>query len=192
MRRPPPPSRTIRIVGGAVAALALWGCAGAAEVDGMVARPAGGAVTGDFPLRQSVGLTVVEGGKASVPLLAAEVDNPAFAAALRRSLASADLLAADGGRARYALHATLLRADQPVRGLTAKAVAAKVHYRLQEVVSQRVVFDQSIETRYTATLEDSLIAAARHREANEAAVRRNFEVLIGKLRSLGPADLAQR
>lgn len=192
MRRPHRPRRALPIAGAAAAVLLLLGCAGAAEVDGMVAQPPAGAVAGDFPLRQGVGLMVVEGGKGSLPLLAPEVDNPAFAAALRRSLAAADLLAADGARARYALQATLMRRDRPLRELTVKSVVATVRYRLREVASQRVVFDQSIETRSVATLEDSLTAGARHRKANEAAVRRNFEILIRRLRALGPGDLARR
>lgn len=173
-------------IGFGIVTLALAACAIPARVEGMVYRGSPGTLAQEiFPLRNAIGVTVVEGGKDTVPFFTAEVGNDEFIAALRRSLESNGLLTEDESRARYALHASLVRYDRPVRGL-GKSVRVICRYRLTEVEGGNIVFDEEIESSYTVTLGQELIAAARHRQANEGAMRKNFARLVEKLKALKP------
>lgn len=161
------------------------GCATPAREQAMVI-PAGSAVPEvDFPLRQTVGIIVAEGGKPTVPFFIPEIGNTEFTAALRRSLAAGGLWTDDPSRTRYALHAILVSHDEPVRGFD-KTVQTVVRYRLRNLQTQRVVFDEKIETSDTVTFSTQPLAMARQREAAEGAVRKNFAALIRRLRAFQP------
>ena len=164
------------------------GCAQPARVDRMIASqsPQSAALPAQSPLHRAIGTTVVEGGRTTIPIFTPEVDNDAFISALRESLNRNGLLAGTAAPARYTLQASLIRADQPVRGLN-KTVLTTIRYRLRDVASGRVVYDEQIDSRFTVTFDDEPIASSRHRQANEGAMRQNLEKLIERLRAFRPA-----
>jgi hypothetical protein len=167
----------------AAALIALCtGCATSAQVSGMtVAADQDKASTYDAQLKNNVRVSEVNGGDKTNPLWTSEIDSPDFGAALKQSLANADLLG--GESAPYALRANLLRVDQPLFGLNFE-VTSEVEYTLVEAATNKVVLREVIRTPFTAGFGDSVIGVKRLRLANEGSARVNIVALLKRLSDL--------
>lgn len=158
------------------------GCASPAQVSGMlVPADQAKATVFDAQLKNSVRLSEVNGGDKTNPLWTSEIDGPDFSAALKQSLANADLLGDES--AAYALRANLLRVDQPLFGLDFE-VTSEVEYTLTEAATQKVLLREVIRTPFTAGVGDSFIAIKRLRLANEGSARVNISAMLKRLSDL--------
>jgi len=158
------------------------GCASPAQISGMsVTSNQTDARFYDQSLHRSIQVTEVNGGDATNPLWTSEIDGPDFGAALKQSLANAELLSE--APAAYTLRANLLRVDQPIFGLDFE-VTCEAEYTLTESSSNTVIFREIIRTPFTAGVSDSLIAIKRLRLANEGSARTNISTLLKRLKDL--------
>jgi hypothetical protein len=133
----------------------------------------------DSPLYRGIHLASVSGGQETNPMWVPRVSDANFHAALENSLALHTLLAHQPA-ARFELRAHLERLQQPVAGLN-MTVKAEVHYLLRDTQTSASVFDQSIQSSYTAAVGDALAATERLRLAIEGAMRANIEEFIRSL-----------
>lgn len=160
---------------------ALSACAAGARTGAMVADVQTGTIIGEEnPLRKSVELSSVEGGKDTNPLWTSEVGGEEFSAALRQSLALHAILADGEGEGKYILKADLLKVKQPLMGFNL-TVKSDVHYTLTETESGKVLFDEEIHAEYTAKMGDALLGAKRLQIANEGSIQKNIATLIEML-----------
>lgn len=158
------------------------GCATSAQISGMtVAADQDKASTYDAQLKNNVRVSEVNGGDKTNPLWTSEIDSPDFGAALKQSLANADLLGSES--AAYALRANLLRVDQPLFGLNFE-VTSEVEYTLVEAATNKVVLHEIIRTPFTAGFGDSVIGVKRLRLANEGSARVNIIAVLKRLSDL--------
>ena len=166
----------------------LSACASGASTGAMIVPVSERALAAEAtPLRQSIAVAQVTGGKETSPLWKSNVSNAAFLEALRQSLAVNGLLAQD--QARYRLTAELVELRQPIAGFN-MTVRAKVRYRLEPVGGGAPILDKVIETPYQAKMGDSLIAVKRLQLANEGAIRTNIQSLIETLIAEGRTNPA--
>jgi hypothetical protein len=137
--------------------------------------------------RQAIAVAPVGGGPGVSPLWTARIDNAQFQAALVSTLANADLGQPGGGR--FRLDATLAKLERPFAGygMTVEAVVA---YRLTDTVTGAVVYDASLATPGTATLDDAIDNDTRLVLANERAVQANLRRLVEVLYALPDRSLA--
>ncbi|CAM4418058.1 MAG: hypothetical protein LEGION0403_FIIPPAGN_02124 [Legionella sp.] len=127
------------------------------------------------------GITVseVKGGHTINPLLASEISNENFKAALEKSLQHAQL--SHGIKpGTYSLKATIVRFERPVIGLDFKSTLI-VNYKLFAAKEPKPIFDKTIKSSYVAKMSDSLIGVTRLKMANEGAARENIKLLIKDL-----------
>jgi len=158
------------------------GCASPAQVSGMsVATDQAKTAAYDSGLHHNVQLSEVNGGDKTNPLWTSEIDGPDFGAALKQSLANAELLG--DGSAPYGLRANLLRVDQPIFGLNFE-VTSEVEYTLIESRTSKVLWREIIRTPFTAGIGDSVIGIKRLRLANEGSARANITALLKRLGEL--------
>ena len=163
-----------------VAAAALSACAKPATVPAMVPDVAGLA-TAASPYRNAISVGAVTGGRGSAKLWTARVGNAEFQEALTRALTDSGLAAAQGGR--YRLDADLQKLEEPFAGF-AMTVEATIVYKLTDSTSGAMVYQNTITTPATATMDDSLDGLARLRIANERAIRANLRRLVEELSAL--------
>lgn len=158
------------------------GCASPAQISGMsVSVEQAKTSTYDSQLRNNIRLSEVNGGDKTNPLWTSEIDSPDFGAALKQSLANANLLGDES--ATYALRANLLRVEQPIFGLDFE-VTSEVEYTLIETATNKVVLREMIRTPFTAGLGDSVIGIKRLRLANEGSARVNIIAMLKRLSDL--------
>ncbi|VEF11184.1 Uncharacterised protein [Pseudomonas fluorescens] len=158
------------------------GCASPAQISGMSVSADQATVSPyDSQLKKNVQLSEVNGGDKTNPLWTSEIEGADFGAALKQSLANADLLGNDS--ATYALRANLLRVDQPIFGLDFE-VTSEVEYTLIEAATQKVVLREVIRTPFTAGFGDSVIGIKRLRLANEGSARVNIIAMLKRLSDL--------
>ena len=100
---------------------------------------------------------------------------------LVQTLAAANLGAPQGGR--YRLDAVLLTLQRPYAGF-AMTVSAQIAWRLTEVATGTVVYNSTLTTLGTATLDDAITNDMRLRIADERAVRANLRALVEQLYAL--------
>lgn len=131
--------------------------------------------------RGAIGVGQVSGGHPTSSLGVSQVSDADLRDALVRTLMEAGLGQTSGSR--FQLDATLQRLEQPFAGF-AMTVTATIAYRLTEVATGRVVYDNTITTPATATLDDAIDGNARLKIANERAVRANLRQLIEALYAL--------
>lgn len=172
------------------AAAALSACASASKPGAMVAPVSEANIIADeSPLREAFTVGAVAGGKETNPLWTSEVSNTDFAEALRQSLAAHAMLSSVEGK--YRLDAEMLKLKQPFAGFN-MTVTSTVRYTATEVASGVVVFDETVETPYTAEVGDSFLAVKRLQLANEGSIKSNIskliELLIAKLGGDAPVE----
>ncbi|WP_268799680.1 hypothetical protein [Pseudomonas huanghezhanensis] len=139
------------------------------------------AATYNSGLQHNVQISQVDGGDKTNPLWTSEIDGPDFGAALKQSLANANLLG--DGSAPYSLRANLLRVDQPFIGLNFE-VTSEVEYTLIESRNSNVLWREIIRTPFTAGVGDSVIGVKRLRLANEGSARANITALLKRMSEL--------
>ncbi|WP_425068606.1 hypothetical protein [Reyranella sp.] len=137
--------------------------------------------------RQSISAAPVGGGPGASPAWTAAIDTAQFQAALGSTLQAAGLGGLDGGR--FRLDATLVKLERPFAGygMTVEAVVA---YRLTDTVTGAVVYDATLATPGTATLDDAIDNNTRLVLANERAVQANLRRLVEALYALPDRPLA--
>jgi hypothetical protein len=115
-----------------------------------------------------------------------------FQQALVRTLMLANLAAAQNGR--FRLEAALLRLERPYAGF-AMTVTASIAYRLTEIATGAVVYQDTRTSVGTASLNDAVTNTNRLRIADEQAIRANIHKLIEDLYALperGPLTSSRR
>lgn len=171
--------RNARVLAVLAALLYLTGCASGAKMGNMVYE--GPVKAYDTALENNVNVTNVSGGKETNPAWTSEIDNDAFAGALKQSLQKQGLLSGTG---RYQLEALLLEVDQPMFGLDFK-VTTHVRYILTDRDNNgNVVLNKTVVAPYTATIGDAFAAIKRLRLANEGSGKANIQGLLNKLNEL--------
>ena len=98
--------------------------------------------------------------------------------ALVTSLASAQLGQATNGR--FRLDAILLTLSRPYAGF-AMTVTAAIAYRVTDAASGAVVYDRTLTSIATATLDDAITNDNRLRIADQRAVGANLQQLVQDL-----------
>ena len=91
---------------------------------------------------------------------------------------SAGLLS-EANAARFKMKASLLGLRQPLAGID-MTVEATVRYVVTDAKTGKVVFEDVINTPYTAHLGDAFYGPTRLRLANEGAARKNIANFIEK------------
>ena len=115
-----------------------------------------------------------------------------FQEALLRTLTLANLAAAQNGR--FRLEAVLLRLERPYAGF-AMTVTASIAYRLTEIATGAVVYQETRSSLGTASLNDAVTNTNRLRIADERALRANLRKLLEDLYALparGPLTSSRR
>lgn len=139
--------------------------------------------------REALVVAPVSGGKETSPLWTSQVGNAEFQEALARSLIATKLASANilinpsAANGRYRLEAVLQNLQQPLMGFDL-TVTATVAYKLREIATGAVVYQNTLVTPATATMGDSVIAIERLKLANEKAIRANLTKLVGELYAL--------
>lgn len=169
-----------RLAVATVAAAAVSACAKPATVPAMVPDVAG-VTSAASPYRSAISVGTVSGGRGSAKLWTARVGNTEFQEALTRALTDSGLAAAQGGR--YRLDSDLQKLEEPFAGF-AMTVEATIAYRLADTTNGAVVYQNTITTPATATMDDALDGLARNRIANERAIRANLRRLVEELSAL--------
>jgi hypothetical protein len=107
-----------------------------------------------------------------------QIGSTEFQDALVRTLTLANLASPQGGR--FRLDATLLGLSRPFAGF-AMTVTASVAYRLTDMATGAVVYQETRTSLGTASLNDAIMNANRLRIADERALRANIRKLIEDL-----------
>jgi len=110
-----------------------------------------------------------------------QIGGAEFQDALVRTLTFANLASPQGGR--FRLDATLLRLERPFAGF-AMTVTASVAYRLTEIATGAVVYQETRTSLGSASLNDAVTNTNRLRIADERALRANIRKLIEDLYAL--------
>ena len=166
---------------GITLAILITGCASPARVDQMTAS--GGlsrTVAQDSPLKGSIGIKEVTGGRETNPMWVSSVSSVDFESALEDSLLSAGLLNPVPSSGRFQLIADLVRLDQPMFGFDL-TVTATVRYSVVERRTGKEIYSRVIPTPFTATVSDAFLAVTRLKIANEGTIKKNIEALIAEL-----------
>ena len=135
------------------------------------------------PLVNKLVVAEVRGGEDTNPLWTSEVSNSGFRQALEISIADVFGKETPEATPRYEISAELQELGQPLFGID-MTVTSRVHYEVIEKTTQESVFDDLIESRFTATLGDAFYGVKRLRLANEGAIRENIRKFIEALLKL--------
>ncbi len=170
-----------------LAALSALGCSTGAKPDGMVqgARPTAQDLDVE-QLAQAPTLAVsVAGGWSTNPLHTSKISGADFREALVLEIARSGLfrpvLDEPGD---YRLEVDLVRLNQPFWGFLDMEVELIADWRLYEATSGALVWERQIDSRFTATGQDSEWGIRRLRLANEGSARRNIRTGIGDMAAL--------
>ena len=101
--------------------------------------------------------------------------------AMAQTLASAGMAAAGGGR--YRLDATLMQLERPYAGF-AMTVTATIAWRLVDAASGAVLYDKTLKSLGSASLDDAVDNGPRLRIADQRAVQANLQQLVQDLAAL--------
>jgi hypothetical protein len=176
----------------AICAAGLVGCAsGAGSRQMAVSSDTATAVTPDRPGYHALVVGSVDGGSGTNPLFLSNVSNRNFKSALESSLRSLNFLADGPSKDAYVVTASIVDLDRPVGSLDPVLIVApvdwsvtvKIHYTVAPAGGGRPVFDDVIAATGAAGRMGGITAAARVRQANEAAVRANIRVFVGRLQT---------
>lgn len=169
----------------ALAALGLAACATGAKPGAMAAAVSETTLIDDSsPLRSAFSVGTVSGGKDTSPLWKSNVSSEDFAEALRQSLAANTLLAEADGK--YRIDATLVQVKQPALGGFNMKVTSTIAYKVTDVASSAVVFDDEVVNEYVAKMGDAMLGFERLRLANEGSIKGNItKFLEGLIATMG-------
>lgn len=157
--------------------LQLAACAQAPEVAAMVPRVAASGV------HSARGIAIVRatGGESTSPFVSPTVDNDGFRKALYQALTRCALFERVDfdHNGDYLLKPQILRQDL-WPGLEMSATL-KVRYQLRDSWSEKLLWEDTIESEYTAPLAEGLYGLTRVRKAYEGAVRENLKTFLQHL-----------
>ncbi len=155
---------------------ALAGCVSGADPTAMVPE----SVRLARKSSRSVSVAVT-GGQKTNPLWTSQVSNEDFATALQTSIEKYGLFSSviRGGGGHYLLDVRLVRLQQPMLGFN-MTVQAEVEWRLKDG-SGRVVWTETTNRPYTATVGDAFVGATRLKLANEGAIRENIKTGLERM-----------
>lgn len=162
----------------------LVGCAAPAGIEKMsVNAPIVQSI--NSPLKKSVTVISVTGGRETNPMWSSQVASESFQRALELSLRnfglSDPLLSAN----RYQLTADILQVSQPMLGLD-MTVSANVRYSLIDATTRKEIFSKVIVGTYTAKFSDAFMGVERLKLANEGAAKTNIQLLVDELLQFKP------
>jgi len=165
-------------VAASILAIALSGCASPAMHENMVVSGEQlRVVVPGSKFHNKISKITVTGGSETIPIWTSQVSSESFQLALSESLNKAGLATEQGP---YSLNANLVALDQPLLGV-GMTVRASVDYKIKDEATGSVLFDETIDSAYTATMSDAVIGVKRLRLANEGAIRRNIEQFLKKI-----------
>ena len=121
--------------------------------------------------------TSVAGGEKTNPLWTSEVSSEGYKQALDKTLRESGLFSnvIQGADSEYRLSVRLSKAKQPMVGL-GMTVQLSADWRLTRASDGEIVWQETIDSEYTAKFTEHLIGFERLRKANEGAVRENIRV----------------
>lgn len=160
-----------------VLAVTLAGCASPAMHENMVAGQEYAHPKLSSKFYKAIKSTTVEGGSETNPIWTSQVSSENFQMALNESLKKAELMSDSG---QYDLSARLVALKQPIIGFK-MTVRATVDYTIKDRATKAVIFDETIESAYTARMSDTVLGVKRLRLANEGAIKNNIELLLQKI-----------
>jgi hypothetical protein len=148
----------------------LTGCASPATVQGMRSQTL--ALQNRHPFSVNVQVT---GGRNTNPLWTSEISDDAFIQAIRESISESGSFRSvvTTGSGDYLLEVIIVNVDKPLIGLD-MTVNMTANWKLTHVPSNKIVYQQLIPQRYTATFGDSIVGIKRLRLAEEGAARGNI------------------
>jgi hypothetical protein len=163
-----------------IVSASLAGCVSPADPQAMVPTN----VTLGKKFNKSVSIAVT-GGQTTNPLWSSQVANEDFATALqstieRHGLFSRVLRTAGGD---YQLDVRLVQLRQPMAGFN-MTVQAEVEWRLRQVSSGKMVWEEKTNRSYTATVGDAFAGVTRLKLANEGAIRENIKTGLERIATL--------
>lgn len=157
----------------------LTGCAAPAGIEQMsVNAPIVQSV--NSPLKKSVTVTSVTGGRETNPMWSSQVTSASFQRALELSLQNVGLSDPLLSANKYHLTADILQVSQPMLGLD-MTVSANVRYSLIEATTRKEIFSKVIVGTYTAKFSDAFVGVERLKLANEGAAKTNIQLLVDEL-----------
>ncbi len=157
----------------------LTGCAAPAGIEQMsVNAPIVQSV--NSPLKKSVTVTSVTGGRETNPMWSSQVTSASFQRALELSLQNVGLSDPLPSANKYHLTADILQVSQPMLGLD-MTVSANVMYSLIEATTRKEIFSKVIVGTYTAKFSDAFVGVERLKLANEGAAKTNIQLLVDEL-----------
>lgn len=167
-----------------VALAILTGCAAPAGIEQMsVNTPIVQSI--DSPLKKSVAVTSVTGGRETNPMWSSQVASASFQRALELSLRNVGLSDPLISANKFHLSADILHVSQPMLGLD-MTVSANVRYSLIDASTRKEVFSKVIVGTYTAKFTDALMGGERLKLANEGAAKTNIQLLVDELLQFKP------
>lgn len=172
-------SRSLLLV---CAAALLSACAQGATAKGMTLTSADLGAPPSPALAGAVEVAEVGGGRETSPLWTSQIDDASFREALVESLRLAGLLS-EGGGAPLALHARLVKLEQPFMGFD-MTVTSIVHYTVKDARTGAVLIDEDVAAAHTATMGDAFVGATRLKLANEGSARKNIAALVQRLKAI--------
>lgn len=165
------------VLGLSLSMLSLGSCASPATAEGMV--PVEFSLEGGHPETVKV---QVEGGQETNSMGASNISNEDFVAALEMAIVStgafSGVIEDPEGAADYLLEVAIVDLERPAAGFD-MTCGLTTSWKLSEVgpegAAGALVFQEYIDTEYTATTGDAFAGIKRLRLANEGAGRRNIE-----------------
>jgi len=164
----------------AFAALFLAGCATPSTPAAMTAKP----VTAVTKNPESLGVNVTGGGETS-SMGASNISDADFATAIKTSIADSGLFAkiTASEQADYLLSVAIVRLDRPLFGASF-TVNFEATWRLSRRSDQKLIWEKSVASSFTATMGDAFVGVTRLRLANEGAARTNIQDAITQMSAL--------
>lgn len=169
---------------GLIALALLTGCAAPARIEQMAVDSPGVPIV-NTPLKKSVAVIEVTGGRETNPMWSSQVSSESFQRALELSLRNVGLSDPLIGANKYHLTADILQVSQPMLGLD-MTVSANVRYSLIDTSTRKEVFSKVLMASYTAKFSDAFAGGERLKLANEGAVKTNIQLLVSELLQFKP------
>lgn len=121
--------------------------------------------------------TSVAGGEKTNPLWTSEVSSEGYKQALDKTLRESKLFSnvIQGAGSEYRLSVQLSKAKQPMVGLSMN-VQLSADWVLTRVSDGEIVWQETIDSEYTAKFTEHIVGFERLRKANEGAVRENIRI----------------
>ncbi len=126
----------------------------------------------------------VTGGKATNPMMFAEVGNEQLREALRLSLLQAGYLSPAPEAATITLTVGVVGVDRPAAGYTT-TVTTLIRYVLTNRAGGKPAFDQLVSGACTLHLSDEYYGQSRLKHTEECAVRNNITAFLSMLSTAG-------